>query len=208
MKTYKEYVEKGFLGFPERYLKNGDEIDIELAAALIDRTDMDVADLETWNAGLLQNPHPADIVGDAGIFDTVCRRNWLKPFVYKGQCFAGREGNRNPQMSRYIYVCGPAESESTEKCSIETRIEECCDIILDEGDIPIVAPYVYLEGKLSNVAFMKELDLEFLKKADGMFVLLEHGQISEEMLRKIRYAANHLGIPIEVIGCLRGRKER
>lgn len=71
-----------------------------------------------------------------------------------------------------------------------------------------MAPHVYLEGKLSNVAFMKELDLEFLKKADGMFVLLEHGQISEEMLREIRYAANHLGIPIEVIGCLRGRKER
>ena len=55
---------------------------------------------------------------------------------------------------------------------------------------------------------MKELDLEFLKKADGMFVLLEHGQISEEMLREIRYAANHLGIPIDVMGYPDSEKER
>ena len=39
MKTYKEYVEKGFVGAPELYLKNGDEIDIALAAELISGTD-------------------------------------------------------------------------------------------------------------------------------------------------------------------------
>ncbi len=94
MKTYKEYAEKGFVGAPELYLKNGDEIDIELATALIDRTDMDVADLEAWNNGLLQNPHPADIVDNKGIFDTIQRISWTKPFIYRGQVLRGKDGKQ------------------------------------------------------------------------------------------------------------------
>lgn len=213
MKTYKEYAEKGFLGFPERYLKNGDEIDIELAAALIDRTDMDAADLETWTAGVLQNPHPADIVAGKGIFDTVQRMTWTKPFIYLGQCFAGEMANKNPQLSRYVYICSPYSAETEEERTANAEFaEKYCRDIVNEGNIPI-APHIYFtrfmdDGNEAERILGQEIGIELLKKADSMMVLIGNEKISAGMEREIRYAANHLGIPIEVIGRLRGRKER
>ena len=94
MKTYKEYAEKGFVGAPELYLKNGDEIDIELAAELISGTDMDVADLEAWNGGILQSMHPADIIAGQGTFDTIQRISWTRHLFIEGSASRERRQTR------------------------------------------------------------------------------------------------------------------
>jgi len=124
MKTYKEYVEKGFVGAPELYLKNGDEIDIALAAELISGTDMDVADLEAWDGGILQSTHPADIIAGQGTFDTIHRISWMKPFIYRGQCFAGEMINKNPQLSRYVYICSAYNAETEEERTANAALAE------------------------------------------------------------------------------------
>lgn len=210
MKTYKEYAEKGFVGAPELYLKNGDEIDIELAAALIDRTDMDVADLEAWNNGLLQNPHPADIVDNKGIFDTIQRISWTKPFIYRGQCFAGKTANKNPQLSRYVYICSPYNAKTEEERTANAAFaEKYCRYVVNEGNIPI-APHIYFtrfmdNGNEAERILGQEICIELLKKADSMMVLIRNENISAGMEREIKYAANHLGIPVWMV---RGREER
>ena len=83
---------------------------------------MDVADLEAWDGGILQSTHPADIIASQGTFDTIYRRSWMKPFIYKGQCFAGKMINKNPELSRYVYICSAnnAESENSTEADADT----------------------------------------------------------------------------------------
>lgn len=210
MKTYKEYAEKGFVGAPELYLKNGDEIDIELAAELISGTDMDVADLEAWNGGILQSMHPADIIAGQGTFDTIQRISWTRPFIYRGQCFAGETANKNPQLSRYVYICSPYNAKTEEERTANAAFaEKYCRYVVNEGNIPI-APYIYFtrfmdNGNEAERILGQEIGIELLKKADSMMVLIRNENISAGMEREIKYAANHLGIPVWMV---RGREER
>lgn len=207
MKTYKEYAEKGFVGAPELYLKNGDEIDIELAAELISGTDMDVADLEAWNGGILQSMHPADIIAGQGTFDTIQRISWTRPFIYRGQCFAGETANKNPQLSRYVYICSPYNAKTEEERTANAAFaEKYCRYIVNEGNIPI-APHIYFtrfmdNGNEAERILGQEIGIELLKKADSMMVLIRNENISAGMEREIKYAANHLGIPAQMV---RGR---
>ncbi len=207
MKTYKEYAEKGFVGAPELYLKNGDEIDIELAAELISGTDMDVADLEAWNGGILQSMHPADIIAGQGTFDTIQRISWTRPFIYRGQCFAGETANKNPQLSRYVYICSPYNAKTEEERTANAAFaEKYCRYIVNEGNIPI-APHIYFtrfmdNGNEAERILGQEIGIELLKKADSMMVLIRNENISAGMEREIKYAANHLGIPVQMV---RGR---
>lgn len=207
MKTYKEYAEKGFVGAPELYLKNGDEIDIELAAELISGTDMDVADLEAWNGGILQSMHPADIIAGQGTFDTIKRISWTRPFIYRGQCFAGETANKNPQLSRYVYICSPYNAKTEEERTANAAFaEKYCRYIVNEGNIPI-APHIYFtrfmdNGNEAERILGQEIGIELLKKADSMMVLIRNENISAGMEREIKYAANHLGIPVQMV---RGR---
>lgn len=207
MKTYKEYAEKGFVGAPELYLKNGDEIDIELAAELISGTDMDVADLEAWNGGILQSMHPADIIAGQGTFDTNQRISWTRPFIYRGQCFAGETANKNPQLSRYVYICSPYNAKTEEERTANAAFaEKYCRYIVNEGNIPI-APHIYFtrfmdNGNEAERILGQEIGIELLKKADSMMVLIRNENISAGMEREIKYAANHLGIPVQMV---RGR---
>lgn len=209
MKTYKEYAEKGFVGAPELYLKNGDEIDIELAAELISGTDMDVADLEAWNGGILQSMHPADIIAGQGTFDTIQRISWTRPFIYRGQCFAGETANKNPQLSRYVYICSPYNAKTEEERTANAAFaEKYCRYVVNEGNIPI-APHIYFtrfmdNGNEAERILGQEIGIELLKKADSMIVL-RNENISAGMEREIKYAANHLGIPVRMV---RGREER
>lgn len=210
MKTYKEYAEKGFVGAPELYLKNGDEIDIELAAELISGTDMDVADLEAWNGGILQSMHPADIIAGQGTFDTIQRISWTRPFIYRGQCFAGETANKNPQLSRYVYICSPYNAKTeVERTANAAFAEKYCRYVVNEGNIPI-APHIYFtrfmdNGNEAERILGQEIGIELLKKADSMMVLIRNENISAGMEREIKYAANHLGIPVWMV---RGREER
>lgn len=210
MKTYKEYAEKGFVGAPELYLKNGDEIDIELAAELISGTDMDVADLEAWNGGILQSMHPADIIAGQGTFDTIQRISWTRPFIYRGQCFAGETANKNPQLSRYVYICSPYNAKTEgERTANAAFAEKYCRYVVNEGNIPI-APHIYFtrfmdNGNEAERILGQEIGIELLKKADSMMVLIRNENISAGMEREIKYAANHLGIPVWMV---RGREER
>lgn len=210
MKTYKEYAEKGFVGAPELYLKNGDEIDIELAAELISGTDMDVADLEAWNGGILQSMHPADIIAGQGTFDTIQRISWTRPFIYRGQCFAGETANKNPQLSRYVYICSPYNAKTEEERTANAAFaEKYCRYVVNEGNIPI-APHIYFtrfmdNGNEAERILGQEIGIELLKKADSMMVLIRNENISAGMERAIKYAANHLGIPVWMV---RGREER
>ena len=207
MKTYKEYAEKGFVGAPELYLKNGDEIDIELAAELISGTDMDVADPEAWNGGILQSMHPADIIAGQGTFDTIQRISWTRPFIYRGQCFAGETANKNPQLSRYVYICSPYNAKTEEERTANAAFaEKYCRYIVNEGNIPI-APHIYFtrfmdNGNEAERILGQEIGIELLKKADSMMVLIRNENISAGMEREIKYAANHLGIPVQMV---RGR---
>lgn len=207
MKTYKEYAEKGFVGAPELYLKNGDEIDIELAAELISGTDMDVADLEAWNGGILQSMHPADIIAGQGTFDTIQRISWTRPFIYRGQCFAGETANKNPQLSRYVYICSPYNAKTEEERTANAAFaEKYCRYIVNEGNIQI-APHIYFtrfmdNGNEAERILGQEIGIELLKKADSMMVLIRNENISAGMEREIKYAANHLGIPVQMV---RGR---
>ena len=207
MKSYKEYAEKGFVGAPELYLKNGDEIDIELAAELISGTDMDVADLEAWNGGILQSMHPADIIAGQGTFDTIQRISWTRPFIYRGQCFAGETANKNPQLSRYVYICSPYNAKTEEERTANAAFaEKYCRYIVNEGNIPI-APHIYFtrfmdNGNEAERILGQEIGIELLKKADSMMVLIRNENISAGMEREIKYAANHLGIPVQMV---RGR---
>lgn len=210
MKTYKEYAEKGFVGAPELYLKNGDEIDIELAAELISGTDMDIADLEAWNGGILQSMHPADIIAGQGTFDTIQRISWTRPFIYRGQCFAGETANKNPQLSRYVYICSPYNAKTeVERTANAAFAEKYCRYVVNEGNIPI-APHIYFtrfmdNGNEAERILGQEIGIELLKKADSMMVLIRNENISAGMEREIKYAANHLGIPVWMV---RGREER
>lgn len=210
MKTYKEYAEKGLVGAPELYLKNGDEIDIELAAELISGTDMDIADLEAWNGGILQSMHPADIIAGQGTFDTIQRISWTRPFIYRGQCFAGETANKNPQLSRYVYICSPYNAKTeVERTANAAFAEKYCRYVVNEGNIPI-APHIYFtrfmdNGNEAERILGQEIGIELLKKADSMMVLIRNENISAGMEREIKYAANHLGIPVWMV---RGREER
>lgn len=169
MKTYKEYAEKGFVGAPELYLKNGDEIDIELAAELISGTDMDIADLEAWNGGILQSMHPADIIAGQGTFDTIQRISWTRPFIYRGQCFAGETANKNPQLSRYVYICSPYNAKTeVERTANAAFAEKYCRYVVNEGNIPI-APHIYFtrfmdNGNEAERILGQEIGIELLKK--------------------------------------------
>ena len=203
MKTYKEYVEKGFVGAPELYLKNGDEIDIALAAELISGTDMDVADLEAWDGGILQSTHPADTIASQGTFDTIYRRSWMKPFIYKGQCFAGKMINKNPELSRYVYICSAYNAESEKERTANLMLaRKYCRCVVNEGNIPI-APHAYFTKFMDDQneverSLGQEIGIELLKKADSMIVLIRNERISAGMEREIKYAANKLGIPIDI----------
>lgn len=44
----------------------------------------------------------------------------------------------------------------------------------------------------------QEIGIELLKKADSMIVLIRNERISAGMEREIKYAANKLGIPIDI----------
>ena len=171
---------------------------------------MDVADLEAWNKGLLQNPHPADIVDNKGIFDTIQRISWTKPFIYRGQCFAGKTANKNPQLSRYVYICSPYNAKTEEERTANAAFaEKYCRYVVNEGNIPI-APHIYFtrfmdNGNEAERILGQEIGIELLKKADSMMVLIRNENISAGMEREIKYAANHLGIPVWMV---RGREER
>lgn len=203
MKTYKEYIEKGFLGAPELYLKNGDEIDIMLAAELVPGSNMDVADLESWNNGILQNTHPVDVIAGQGTYDTVYRSSWMHPFKYCGQCFANEKINRNPQISRRVYICSPYNDKDAKVIMDNLHlVKKCCKHIIKDGNIPI-APHIYFtrfldDGNEIERALGLEMGIELLKQADSMMVMIKNEKISPGMEREIKYAANHLGIPIEI----------
>lgn len=143
MKTYKEYVEKGFVGAPELYLKNGDEIDIALAAELISGTDMDVADLEAWDGGIIQAEKPVDILDKQGTYETIGRHSKYEPFKYYGQCFMGSMKNQNPALGRKVYVCSPYNAKTPEQIEANvTLAKSVCKAIVEAGNYP-VAPHLY-----------------------------------------------------------------
>lgn len=76
-----------------------------------------------------------------------------------------------------------------------------CRCVVNEGNIPI-APHAYFTKFMDDQneverSLGQEIGIELLKKADSMIVLIrEKESVQEE--REIKYAANKLGIPMDI----------
>lgn len=111
--------------------------------------------------------------------------------------------NKNPQLSRYVYICSPYNAETEEERTANAALaEKYCRCIVNEGNIPI-APHIYFtkfmdDGNEVERSLGQEIGIELLKKADSMIVLIRNEKISAGMEREIKYAANKLGIPIDI----------
>ena len=58
---------------------------------------------------------------------------------------------------------------------------------------------MFIEDKyVKERSLGQEIGIELLKKADSMIVLIRNERISAGMEREIKYAANKLGIPIDI----------
>ncbi len=200
MKTLKDYRDVGCN--IEALLKCGDKIDIELAAHLISEK-QNSEDLEEWDEGYIQDKNLADIVAGGPIFDTIYRRSKYEPFTYMGQCRHGSMVNLNPKLSRKIYVCSRYRAESSEELDHNIEVARSyCKRIAQTGNIPI-APHLYFpqfsnDNNRDEREFGMQCGMMLMKEADRMFVVIENEVISEGMEAEMKYAANILGIPINI----------
>ncbi len=106
-----------------------------------------------------------------------------------------------------MYICSPYNAKTEEERTANAAFaEKYCRYIVNEGNIPI-APHIYFtrfmdNGNEAERILGQEIGIELLKKADSMMVLIRNENISAGMEREIKYAANHLGIPVQMV---RGR---
>lgn len=205
MKTLEGYLKyREMPDVPRPYLQNGDEITIELARHLVNGDAQFMEDYEAWDDGVMQGKILTDVVGSEGIYETVYRKERYKPFVYKGQCVPGSMRNLNPELSKRIYVCSRYRDKDPQQ--VQRNVERAkwlCGKIILRGDIPI-CPHIYFTNFLNEqVEWEREFGLRAgvmaLEECDGMVALIMDGIISEGMGHEMAYAANTLGIPIEII---------
>ena len=199
MKTYKEYADKNF---PTGYLKRCDEIDLALAMHLTDSR-MEFEEYAQWEDGAIQGKHPTDIIGCAGVYETVYRRSKYSPFQYMVQCCAGRIKNVSPMLSRKIYVCSRYHAQNLGAMiqNMGDALAEC-KRIAEEGDIPICPHLYYTQFLNDDDAGQMEFGVlaakEDLKHCDAMTVLIRNEIISKGMESEMLLAANELGIPVNI----------
>lgn len=199
MKTLKEYID---LNWESGYLKRGDKIDIDLAMHLTDDR-FNEETYETWDGGAIQGRHLADVIAGQGTYTTVYRVSKYEPFTFMGECFSGSLQNRNPALSRKIYVCSRYRANTKEEMdqNIADAKEEC-GIIAANGDIPI-APHLYFPQFLNDDdplerEFGIQAGMRALEECDMMIAVIRDEVISQGMDSEMIRAANTFGIPVEI----------
>lgn len=204
MKTYREYIEKfyGRGSSIQDYLKNEDIIDIQMASLVIDGS-VSQEVLEEWDGGIIQAEKPVDILDKQGTYETIGRHSKYEPFKYYGQCFMGSMKNQNPALGRKVYVCSPYNAKTPEQIEVNvTLAKSVCKAIVEAGNYP-VAPHLYFpqfmnEKSEAEREFGIMAGLQLMNGCDEVMACVVNDYISPGMERELTYAANNLGIPIDI----------
>lgn len=141
---------------------------------------------------MIQMSEVADIVGGLPLYDTIHKEHMCAPWIYAGQCFAGKETNRNPALMPMIYVCSAFRADTKEEQlrNIEVAKHVCREIV-DAGAIPI-APHLYFPRFVDDTVeadryYGMGAGKRLAEHCVSFHVVTINGRISEGMADEIKY---------------------
>ena len=171
-------------------LQTGEKIDKETLFHFKENSKIHVPDL-------IQIDEVADIAGGTPLYDTIYREHEYAPWIYGGQCEAGRHVNRNPALMPMVYVCSQYRADTEEELLQHIAVAKwACRDIAKAGAIPI-APHLYFPRFLEDSRPMERYygmgaGMRFAEFCNTFYVITVNGVISEGMREEIKYMTETL----------------
>lgn len=156
----------------------------------------------TANAGnqtsyMIQMSEVADVIAGLPLFDTIHKPHSNAPWMYAGQCYAGKTVNRNPALMPMIYICSRYRASS--RVELERNIEVAkwmCRQVAEGGGIPI-APHLYFprfvdDDMEAERYYGMGAGKRLMDNCVSFHVLTVDGIISDGMKEEIEYMTGTL----------------